>query len=253
MNDLAISNTSLILSSLLILLALTIDYKEQLGLGKDIFIAAIRAVVQLFIVGYVLGYIFNLDNILVTLAMVLFIVLNASYNAGKRANNMPHAFRHSLLAIGIGTTVSLAVLLLSGALVWTPSQIVPITGMIAANAMTAVGVGYRTMHTKYTDQRQQVLERLALGATAKQASTSIIRESIVAAMGPTVDRTKTVGLVSLPGMMSGLMFAGINPVEAIRYQIVVMFILIAVTGFSTMISSYLSYKSYFNDHLQLVV
>lgn len=59
MNDLAISNTSLILSSLLILLALTIDYKEQLGLGKDIFIAAIRAVVQLFIVGYVLGYIFN--------------------------------------------------------------------------------------------------------------------------------------------------------------------------------------------------
>lgn len=253
MNELNISNTSLVWSSVLILIALAIDYKEQLGLGKDIFISAIRAVIQLFIVGYVLGYIFELDNVIVTLAMVLFIILNAAYNAGKRANNLPHAFRNSLIAIGVGTAVSLAVLLFSGALVWTPSQIVPITGMIAANAMTAVGVGYRTMHTKFTDQRQQVLERLALGATPNQASKSIIRESIKAAMAPTVDRTKTVGLVSLPGMMSGLMFAGINPVEAIRYQIVVMFMLIAVTGFSTMISSYLAYKSYFNDRIQLII
>lgn len=253
MNSLNISNSSLIWSSILIFIALAIDHKEQLGLGKDIFIASIRAVIQLFIVGYVLGYIFELDHIIVTLAMVLFIVLNAAYNAGKRANNLPHAFRNSLIAIGVGTGVSLAVLLLSGALVWTPSQIVPITGMIAANAMTAVGVGYRTMHTKFTDQRQQVLERLALGATPNQASKTIIRESIKSAMAPTVDRTKTVGLVSLPGMMSGLMFAGINPVEAIRYQIVVMFMLIAVTGFSTMISSYLSYKSYFNDKIQLTI
>ena len=253
MGSLTISNEALLYSSLLIVIALVIDYKEQLGLGKDIFIAAIRAVVQLFLIGYVLGYVFELDNIIVTLTMALFIIFNAAYNAGKNANHIKNSFSISLAAIAAGTVLSLAVLLFSGALEWTPSQVVPITGMIASNAMTAIGVGYRTMHSKFTDQRQQVLERLALGATASQASKLIVRESIKSAMAPTVDRTKTVGIVSLPGMMSGLMFAGIDPFEAIRYQIVVMFMLIATTGFSTMIASYLSYRSYFNEQTQLII
>jgi putative ABC transport system permease protein len=123
--------------------------------------------------------------------------------------------------------------------------------MIASNAMTAVGVGFRTMNSKFTDQRQQVLEKLALGANKKQASLPIIKESIKTAMSPSIDSAKTVGLVSLPGMMSGLMFAGIDPTTAIRYQIVVMFMLISTTGFATMISSYLAYKQYFNSFDQL--
>lgn len=252
MTDLSISNLSLAMTGFLIVIALIIDYKEKLELGKDILIAAVRAVIQLFIIGYVLGYIFELDNIIVTSTMVLFIITNAAYHASLRANKIKHAFKISLAAIGVGTLVSLLVLLLSGALKWTPSQVVPITGMLASSAMTAIGVGYRTMHSKYTDQRQQVLERLALGATANQASKTIIRESIKSALAPSIDSTKTVGLVSLPGMMSGLMFAGVNPTEAIRYQIVVMFMMIATTAFSTMISSYLAYRSYFNDQTQLI-
>ncbi|MGO3837557.1 MAG: ABC transporter permease [Vagococcus sp.] len=252
MGELNIPNLSLVLASSLVVIALLLDYKEKLGLGKDIFIAAIRSVVQLFIIGYVLSSIFKLDNMLLTMVMVLFIILNAAYNAGKRASNMKNSFYISLASIGFGTLVSLVVLFLSGTLKWTPSQIIPITGMIASNAMTAVGVGYRTMESKYTDQRQQIQEKLALGATIKQASLPIIQNSIKSAMGPSVDRTKTVGLVSLPGMMSGLMFAGIDPTTAIRYQIVVMFMLIATTGFATMISSYLAYKTYFNDKQQLI-
>ncbi|RST88772.1 iron export ABC transporter permease subunit FetB [Vagococcus humatus] len=252
MNSLNISNTSLIFASVLIVIALLIDYKEKLGLGKDIFIAAIRTVVQLFVIGYVLSYIFKLDNILVTLFMVLFIIVNAAINAAKRTGGIDKAFSISLIAIGVGTAVSLIVLFVSGALEWTPSQIVPITGMIASNAMTAVGVGYRSMNASFKDQRQQVLEKLALGADIKQATAPIIRHSIKSAMAPSIDRAKTVGLVSLPGMMSGLMFAGIEPTTAIRYQIVVMFMLIATTGFSTMIASYLAYKSYFNDRKQLL-
>lgn len=252
MTNLDISNASLLLTSSLILIALIIDYKEKLGLGKDIFIAAFRTVVQLFIIGYVLSSIFKLDNLFVTLAMVAFIIFNAAYNAGKRAKHIPNGFNISLISIGFGSIVSLLVLFVSGALTWTPSQIVPITGMIASNAMTAVGVGYRVMDSKYKDQRQQIQEKLALGATVKQASLPIIRESIKSAMAPSVDRAKTVGLVSLPGMMSGLMFAGIDPSTAIKYQIVVMFMLIATTGFSTMIASYMTYKTYFNKQDQLL-
>lgn len=251
MNNLNISNLSLVFASALVLVALLIDYKEKLGLGKDIFIAAIRTVLQLFIIGYILSAIFKLDNGVVTSLMVLFIIFNAAYHAGKKNTHLEKGFKVSFIAIGMGTFLSLAILLLSGTLKWTPSQIVPITGMIASNAMTAVGVGYRTMNSKFTDQKQQIEEKLSLGATKKQATLPIIKESIKTAMSPSIDRAKTVGLVSLPGMMSGLMFAGIDPTTAIRYQIVVMFMLISTTGFATMISSYLGYKEYFNEFDQL--
>jgi len=94
---------------------------------------------------------------------------------------------------------------------------------------------------------------LSLGASTKMASGSIIRDSIRAAMIPTVDAAKTVGLVSLPGMMSGLIFAGIDPVKAIKYQIMVTFMLLATASLSTIIAGYLSYRRFYNERAQLRV
>ncbi|EXJ23615.1 YbbM seven transmembrane helix protein [Alkalibacterium sp. AK22] len=251
--NLEINNFSLILSTGLLMIAIFIDYKEKLNLGNDIFIAGVRAVIQLFLIGYVLSYIIRLDNVLVTLAMVLFIVFNAGYNAHKRSEGIPRSFMIAMTAIGLGTAITLGILVVSGAIEWVPSQIVPITGMIASNAMVALGLTFQSLNSKFSDQRQQVLEKLALGANEKQASMSIIRESVKTGMSPSIDRTKTVGLVSLPGMMSGLIFAGIEPTEAIRYQIVVMFMLIGVTSIASFIASYLAYRQFFNDRSQLTV
>lgn len=251
--SLEINNVSLILSSLLLLLAILVAYKEKLGLGNDILVAGIRAFVQLFIIGYVLKYIIQVNNIILTLMMVLFIVFNAGYNAHKRSEGIPNTLFISLFSIGIATTLTLVVLVLTGAIEWTPSQIVPITGMIASNAMVALGLTFQALNSKFADQRQQVLEKLALGANEKQASMSIIRSSVKTGMSPSIDSTKTVGLVSLPGMMSGLIFAGVDPIEAIRYQIVVMFMLVAVTSISSFIASYMAYKQFYNDRKQLIV
>lgn len=235
-------------------IAIFIDYKEQLGLGKDILIAGVRVVIQLFIIGYVLGFVFQVDNNLLTLVMVLFIVFNASYNAHKTSQGIPNSFKVSAISISVGTAIALVILIFSGAIDWTPSQIVPITGMIAANAMTTIGVVvYRSLTTQFNDRRQQVQEKLALGANPKQASQSILRDSIQTGMSPSIERTKTVGLVSLPGMMSGLMFAGVDPTQAIRYQIVVMFMLISVTAISSFIASYMVYRSFYNEQMQLMI
>ncbi|MCC5896143.1 MAG: iron export ABC transporter permease subunit FetB [Alkalibacterium sp.] len=254
MNEsLEISNFALILSTGLLLIAIFVDYKEKLNLGNDIFIAGIRAVIQLFLIGYVLSYIIQANNMVVTLAMVLFIVFNAGFNAHKRSEGIPKSLFISLSSIGIGTVVTLGILVFSGAIDWVPSQIVPITGMIASNAMIGLGLTFQALNSKFADRRQQVLEKLALGANEKQASMSIIKESIKIGMSPSIDRTKTVGLVSLPGMMSGLIFAGIDPIEAIRYQIVVMFMLIGVTSISSFIASYLAYRQFYNDRKQLLI
>lgn len=252
-NSLEISNFSLVLSTLLLFIAIFVDYKEQLGLGKDILIAGVRVVIQLFIIGYVLGFVFQVDNNLLTLVMVLFIVFNASYNAHKTSEGIPNSFKVSAISISVGTAIALVILIFSRAIDWTPSQIVPITGMIAANAMTTIGVVYRSLTTQFNDRRQQVQEKLALGANPKQASQSILRDSIQTGMSPSIERTKTVGLVSLPGMMSGLMFAGVDPIQAIRYQIVVMFMLISVTAISSFIASYMVYRSFYNEQMQLMI
>jgi len=246
-----ISNESLLLALALVLLALLVSKKERLRLEKEMLWSITRAVIQLIVVGYVLKYIFDVNNGWLTLAMVLFICVNAALNARKRSRNIDRAFTLSFIAITVSTTLTLAILLLSKAIAFVPMQVIPITGMIAGNAMVAVGLCYSNLNQRFDDNRQQILEMLSLGASVKTASASYIRDSIRAAMIPTVDAAKTVGLVSLPGMMSGLIFAGIDPVKAIKYQIMVTFMLLGTASIATIIAGYLAYRRFFTARAQL--
>ena len=251
MNSVDVSYLSLILALSLVLVAVAISSRKKLGLTREIITSVLRTVVQLTVVGYLLYYVFDVDNVLLTLAMVLIIVYNASRQADKRNPNQKKRFYQSFFAIFLATGLTLTVLILSGAIQFLPSQIIPITGMIASNSMVAIGLCYREMNSLFRDQRQQVLEKLALGAPVQLASASIVRQAIRTAMQPTIDSAKTVGLVSLPGMMSGLIFAGVNPIFAIKYQIMVMFMLLSATSLGSVIAASFAYGAYFNERAQL--
>ncbi|WP_411704675.1 iron efflux ABC transporter permease subunit FetB [Edaphovirga cremea] len=253
MNQHNITNQSLMLALVLVVIAILISKREKLGLEKDIIWSIARAIVQLIIVGYVLKYIFDVDNGLLTILMVLFICFNAALNARKRSKNIDHAFVISFIAISSGTVLTLTVLILSGSIEFTPMQVVPISGMIAGNAMIAVGLCYNNLNQRFKDQQQKILEMLSLGTSVKYASRGIIRDSIRSSLIPTVDSAKTVGLVSLPGMMSGLIFAGIDPVKAIKYQIMVTFMLLSTASLSTIIACYLAYRRFYNKRQQLLM
>lgn len=246
-----ITNESLALALMLVVIALLVSGKERLGLEKDIIWSVARAIVQLVIVGYVLKYIFDINNQWLTVLMVLFICVNAALNAKKRSRAIDRGFLISFIAITSGTTLTLTILLLSGAIEFMPMQVIPISGMIAGNAMVAVGLCFSNLNQRFSDNRQKIEEMLSLGASAKRASTSIVRDSIRAAMIPTVDAAKTVGLVSLPGMMSGLIFAGIDPVKAIKYQIMVTFMLLGTASLSTIIAGYLAARRFYTARVQL--
>nr|WP_314418268.1 iron export ABC transporter permease subunit FetB [uncultured Erwinia sp.] len=251
MNQHNITNESLGLALVLVLIALLVSRKERLGLEKDIVWSVARAIVQLVIVGYVLKYIFDLNNGWLTVLMVLFICVNAALNAKKRSRAIDNGFLISFVAITLGTTLTLTILVLSGAIEFMPMQVIPISGMIAGNAMVAVGLCFTNLNQRFADNRQKVEEMLSLGASARLASGSIVRDSIRAAMIPTVDAAKTVGLVSLPGMMSGLIFAGIDPVKAIKYQIMVTFMLLGTASLSTIVAGYLSFRRFYTARIQL--
>lgn len=246
------NTSSLLISSSLVLVALLFSYSQKLKLEKEIIISVIRAIVQLVIVGYLLNYIFGLKNPIFTTLLLLFMTFNAAYNAAKRGKAIKNGLLISFISIGAGSIITLSILVFSGAIKYEPYQIIPVSGMIISNAMVALGLCYRQLTSNFKNKREEVETKLSLGADILPSSIEIIRDSIKTGMVPTIDSAKTLGIVSLPGMMTGLILAGTSPVEAIKYQIMVTFMLLSTTSISSFIACYLSYKNFFNKRKQLI-
>lgn len=246
-----VSVLSLVIASSLVVVSLIFSYTQKLKLEKETVVGVVRAVVQLVAVGYVLEYVFGLNNPLFTTLIVLFMAFNAAWNASKRGKGIPKVLPVSFLSIVAGAGVTLGVLVASGAIRYVPNQIVPISGMILSNAMVALGLCYRQLTAGFRGRWDEIETRLALGADILPASIDIVRDAIRTGMLPTIDSAKTLGIVSLPGMMTGLILAGLPPVQAIRYQIMVTFMLLSTTAIASFLACYLSYRGFFNDRKQL--
>ncbi len=245
--------TSLLMASSLILITLFFSYWQKLKLEKEVLVSVIRAVIQLAAVGYLLEYIFGLENPIFTTLLLLFMICNAAYNAAIRGKVIKNGFVISFFSISCGTGITLTVLVLSGAIQYEPYQVIPVSGMIIGNAMVALGLCYKQLSADFKDKREEVETKLSLGADIRLSSIEIIRGSIKTGMQPTIDSAKTLGIVALPGMMTGLILAGTPPMEAIKYQIMVTFMLLSTTSVSSFAACYLSYRSFFNSRKQLVL
>ena len=218
-----ISTTSLCLASVLVIISILISYRQELKLEKDIFISALRATVQLFVIGFILSYIFSMESPVFIIGLLGFMAINAAYNSSKRGKGIPYALWLSLFAITVGASITLTILLLTVVLNFTASQVTPVGGMVISGAMVAIGLCYRQMLSNLESRKQEVESKLALGSTPKHASKAIVRDVIKTGLQPTVDSAKTLGIVALPGMMTGLILAGMPPLEAVKYQIIVTF------------------------------
>lgn len=247
-----ISITSLLIASSLVMVALILSYWQKLKLEKETVISVIRAVIQLVAVGYVLEYIFGFKNPVFTTLLLLFMVFNASYNAAKRGKAIKKGFIISFLSIAVGTVITLTILVFSKAIRYEPYQIIPVSGMIISNSMVALGLCYKQLAADFKNKQEEVETKLSLGADILPSSIEIIRNSIKTGMLPTIDSAKTLGIVSLPGMMTGLILAGTSPVQAIKYQIMVTFMLLSTTSISSFIACYLAYRGFFNNRKQLI-
>lgn len=246
MHEVNISILSLILMSIIPILAIALNYKENLNLTKDILISLVRAIIQLTVLGLVLKIIFNINNIIITLVAVLILILNATINTRKRAN-FKGSWIISFIAILSSYTILLGGLILFKAIKFIPSQVIPISGMIISNSMVSLNLCYKSLSGKFQSIDQEIIEKLSLGATEKQATKDILVQTISLAVQPTIDSIKVLGIVSIPGMMSGLILAGLNPISAIKYQILVSFLLISTAIFTDSIGTKLSIRFYLKN------
>ncbi len=242
---------ALILSSVLITVPIIISYKEKLELNRDIIVSMLRAVVQLLAVGYVLDVIFGLDKLIYTVILVLVMIINAAINTKKKGFTIESQVFISFVSISVGTIITLGILISSKAIGYTPNEVILVAGMIISNSMVAIGLSYRNLINNFKNNSIAVEVKLSLGASIKEASDEIIRESIKISIMPTIDSAKTLGIVSLPGMMTGLILAGASPLVAVKFQIMVTFMILSSSSIATIMATYLSYKKFFNKRKQL--
>ncbi|HDZ6048674.1 TPA: iron export ABC transporter permease subunit FetB [Staphylococcus aureus] len=247
------SNTALGLTALLLVIPIIISYKEGLHIIKDLIVATVRAVVQLIILGFLLHYIFKINDKWLLVLCVFVIIVNASWNTISRSSPvMHHVFLISFVAIFVGTALPLAGTIATGAIQFTANEVIPIGGMLANNGLIAINLAYQNLDRAFVQDGTNIESKLSLAATPKLASKGAIRESIRLAIVPTIDLVKTYGLVSIPGMMTGLIIGGVPPLQAIKFQLLVVFIHTTATIMSALIATYLSYGQFFNARHQLV-
>ena len=246
------SITSIVLMFIFIIIPIVISKSFNLGLEKDTLIAAIRSFVQLLIVGYILQFIFDQESHIFIILMVMLIIGAATQNKKKKGLEIPGITWKLLLAFIAIEVITQGILLGFKITPPTAQYIIPISGMIVGNAMV-LSILFLNRFMSEVKQNENVIELvLCLGGTPKQAIHKQLITSIQSSVIPTIEQQKTIGLVQLPGMMSGQIIGGADPIEAVLFQILIVFMLLTSATMTSVILGFLSYPTLFNKKQQLI-
>jgi len=244
------------LAYIFILLVLFILKKRQINRDKILIIATVRMSVQLIVVGYVLMVIIDNPNPWITFLIIAVMLGFAIYTVfSKFKGSLDSALKKTIIfSLPTGTMIALSYFLFIVINIepfYDPQYFIPIAGMIIGNSMTGITLGIHTMLNKFTDQKAEIEEALHLGATPKSASKPIVDEAFDASIMPTVNNMLGMGIIFLPGMMTGQILSGVNPSTAIMYQIGIMLGIFGGVSLSTYLFLITGYKTFFNHHAQL--
>lgn len=245
------------LAALLVLALAALSWRMRLGLTSSLLIAALRTVVQLLLIGLVLKTLFEHIDLLWVSGIAFVMLLAAGYEVMARQQRRFIGW----WGFGMGTgamfisSFAIAVLTLTtiiGTDPWyTPQYAVPLLGMLLGNTMSGIALALDRLTQTAWQQRAVIEQRLMLGATRTEAIAEIRRDAMRSGMMPIVNAMAAAGLVSLPGMMTGQILAGSPPMEAVKYQILIMFLISAGTGFGVTAALWLASKRLFDERHRL--
>ena len=234
-----ISLWQLALGLIFILAAGITSIHHALKLERDLALGTVRTFVQLFILGYVLKFIFDIKTAWLVLAVFGFMIFFAAWTIKGRVNERQISFFWPTF-LSMLVSYMLVSVLVVGVVVgadpwWTPRYFLPLGGMVIGNSMNAVAVALDRLLGGLRKNRAEVEMMLSLGADYKEASQGAVREAMRAGMIPSINSMMAVGVVFIPGMMTGQIVAGADPLTAIRYQIVVMVMIVGSTAIGSLI------------------
>lgn len=257
MKFIALSWLDLALAALLVMAVAGLSLRLHLGLGRQVLIAALRTVIQLSLVGLVLKVLFENVHLLWMALIALVMLAAAGYEVVARqtrrfAGWWGFAMGTSSMFVSTFTVTFLALTVIIRPEPWyTPQYAIPLLGMLFGNSMNGVALGLDRLTQTAWQQRAVIEARLMLGQTWSQAITDIRRDSIRSGLIPIVNAMAAAGIVSLPGMMTGQILAGAAPLEAVKYQILIMFLIAGGTGFGTLAATSLAAQRLFDQRHRL--
>lgn len=241
-----------VLASLaLVAIAAGVSRWRRTELEADIGVAVLRSFVQLTAVGYVIQAIFDSDSLWIVGLLLGAMVVVGTMTARGRARAVPQAWRAIAPALGAAAAITLALVLALGVFPAEPRYLVPVGGMVIGNAMTAAAVALNRVAADIGAQSRRLEATLALGATARQAAEPLVAASLRSGMIPLIDQTKTTGVVAFPGTLVGALVAGAEPVDAVRLQLILLWLLLGSVALSALIATSLGYRGFFTDAYQL--
>ena len=231
--------------------AVALSIWRRLPLERDIGWAVLRAFVQLLALGYVIKAIFDAGGVAYALPVLLVMVVFGALTARNRAPGVPHAFPILLLSIGVALAATLGLALAVGTIDATSRTLIPIGGAVVGQSMVASALALSRLEFEIGAERREIEARLSLGATWRQAVDPNLRRSLTAGMLNTVDSTKTAGIVAIPGTTVGMLLAGAAPLDAIRLQLVLFYLLIGGTAITVVLATSIAAGGFFTSAHQL--
>ncbi|GAA3344609.1 iron export ABC transporter permease subunit FetB [Lysinibacillus sp. FSL M8-0216] len=244
--------TSLSLTLIFVCIPLLLSKTLKLGLEKDTLIATLRSIVQLLAVGYILKFVFDANSYVYIFLMVALMILVATFNARKKGEGIKGITWKIALTLVMIEIITQGVLLGFNIVPATAQYIIPISGMLIGNSMVLSILFLNRFTAEITSHKDQMELILSLGGTPKQAVHRQLINAVKASMIPTIESQKTIGLVQLPGMMSGQIIGGADPIQAVQFQLLIIFALLTTATLSSIMIGFLSYPALFNERMQIL-
>jgi putative ABC transport system permease protein len=235
----------------LVALAVAVSAWRRADLEREIGVAVLRSFVQLTAVGYVIQLVFDLDELALVLALLAGMVTVGALTARRRARSVPGALLPLLVALSLATATTLGLVVALGVFPPETRYLVPVGGMVVGNAMTAAAVALNRLGDEVAASAARIEATLALGATATQAVAPLVRRSLRSGMIPLVDQTKTTGLITFPGVMVGMLLGGAEPVDAVRLQLILLYLLLGSVALAALLAVLLGQRGFFTRAQQL--
>ncbi len=240
------------IASLLIVLVVALTKYRELEMVSDLTVSTIRAFVQLMILALVLTVIFDIQNIFWIVLILIIMMMIASHTSAKRAVGLPNSFMVCSTTIVASSTAIITAMAVLGVLDMRAEVLIPIGGMVIGNTMNITSLAMDRLRGEVENNVLKIENLLALGATSDQAILPMIKKSVRASLIPTVDNMRTLGLVWIPGLMSGMILAGSDPGTAAVFQLVIIFMILASNTLASVISTAQMSMRMFSDADQLV-
>lgn len=257
MNVIALSALDLGLAAGLVIALAGAVWAQRLKLAKPLLIAALRAMLQLGLIGLVLQILFSSLHPGLIALMATFMLAVAGYEVMSRQQRRltgwwGYAVGAIAMFVSSFSVAILALVVMVQPEPWyAPQYAIPLLGMLLGNTMTGIALGLDRLTQGLWRERPQIEARLALGATWYVASAGVRHEALRSALTPIINSMAAAGVVSLPGMMTGQILGGSPPMEAVKYQILILFLIAAGTGFGALGAVHMAARRLFDERQRL--